>query len=78
MKASDLSDYEVELIRSMAKDRLLDEKGWNPTRSLIQTVLDVIHAKGFDIVKNPEREPTFNGQKQSWYSPKDPKKPWQF
>jgi hypothetical protein len=78
VKASDLSDYEVELIRSMAKDKLLNEAGWDPTRCLIQIVLDVVHAKGFDLVKNHDREPMFNGQKDSWYNPKNSKKPWQY
>lgn len=78
LKFSDLSDFEIELIKSMANRNLIDRAGWNPSKCLIEAVFVVIHQKGMNIVKDPNREPTLTGPKPSWYIPAQPKKPWMY
>ena len=78
LKFSDLTEYEIELIRSMANRKLNDRAGWNPSKVLMETVFEFIHQKGMNIVKDPNRAPTMEGPKKSWYEPSAPKKPWTY
>jgi hypothetical protein len=78
MKFSDLTEFDLEVIRSMANRKLIDRAGWNPSKVLMETVFEFIHAKGMNIVKDPNREPTMEGPKASWYQAANAKKPWSY
>lgn len=69
LKFSQLTDYDVELIKSMANNRLVERKGWNPSKCLIEVVFDYIQARGMNVVKDSSREPTITGPLKSWYEP---------
>lgn len=69
LKFKDLTPYEINLIKSMANDQLINKPGWNPSKCLMQSMLDFIHAKGFDIVESLDRKPTITGPLKSWYEP---------
>lgn len=68
MKFKDLTRFDIELVKSIAVDRYISKASTCASEELVEAVMDMIHAKGFDLVKT-EREPTWSQPRESWYSP---------
>lgn len=69
MKFEDWTEWDYEMIKSLAKDEYINTKLSNPTACTIKAVLGAIHAMGYNIVKDETREATWShGPKKSWYA----------
>lgn len=67
MKLEDLTQWDFDMMKSHAKDALLDTNS-EVSKAWVTSVLYAIHAMGYDIVKNDTRKPTWiSGPKKSWY-----------
>lgn len=73
LEFSDLSEFDVNLIKDRAISTFLNTKCADAQAAMIAMVFECIRCKGFDIVKT-EREPTWAKPKASWYTeaPKHP------
>lgn len=75
MKYEDLTDWDLENIKSLAKNILLSEN-ISMSGAMTKSVLSALHAMGYDLVKSETRQPTWtHGPKKSWYS-QHGKKSW--
>ena len=74
MNIKNFTKWDLDLIKSRAKDELLDrnisvEEAW------VTAVLGAIHAMGYDVVKS-EREPTWSKLTSAHYTPALKHKNW--
>lgn len=75
MKFEDLTEWDLDLIKSNAKTMLLNENISMPG-AMTKSVLSALHAMGYDLVKSETREATWShGPKKSWYT-QHAKKSW--
>lgn len=66
MKFEDLSEFDLELIRSMVLQKLMDKPG-SRVHFTVEAVFECIHAKGYRVIRDPEKVETWSKPKTSWY-----------
>ncbi len=64
-----LTEHDLLLIHEMAKNNFLNQKDTNVVSATIQAVFACIHAKGMNIVKDPDRKSTWSEPNSTWYIP---------
>lgn len=67
IKFEHLSKWDIDMIKSMAKDEYVNNN-ISVTEAVFKVVLNCLHAKGYNIVKDDTREPTWSTPNKSWYA----------
>lgn len=74
MKFEELTDWDLDLIKSNAKDILINEN-ISTTGAMVKSIMSAMHAMGYNIVKDEAREASWtHGPKKSWYAQHEKKK----
>jgi hypothetical protein len=74
MKYEELTEWDLDLIKSNAKTILVDENIC-VTGAMVKSIMSAMHAMGYNIVKDETREATWtHGPKKSWYAQHSKKK----
>lgn len=68
MKFKDLTQFDLDLIKSLARQEYIDKANVDASTALIESVFNCINAKGMMIVRDETREATWSEPKASWYT----------
>jgi hypothetical protein len=75
MKFEDLTQWDIDHIKSMAKDEYINSNLNDINACLVKSVLSAVHAMGYNMVKDETRDATWtHGPKKSWYAQHEKKK----
>lgn len=66
----DIDQWDLNLIKDQAINKFNNDPQMNDVHlCMVSAVLDFIHSKGCQIVKDENREDTWSKPKASWYTP---------
>lgn len=66
MKVEDLTQWDLDMIKSHAKDELINTNS-DISKAWVSATLGAIKAMGFDIVKSDRESTWTHNPKESWY-----------